>query len=256
MRVKVVGIGGIGSHIIEPIARLLASNGEDHILVLLDGDSIEAKNLSRQAFPANSVGAGKAQIAAAALQERFGSDNLTIGYDNVYLDEKNVSEYIDDGDWVVLCVDNHPTRRIVSHHCAEEIANVVLISGGNNVIVGGVEYPSLGNCQTYIRIDGAHITDPLHANHPEIESPSENDLHPNAKSCSEILAEGGDEVPQTLASNMFAANLMFASFSTLFMWANNIGDPPKILIGESRFDAAKASADAVFYRDAKGVKIK
>jgi len=255
MKVNIIGIGGVGSHIVEPIARLLSTAPDGpHLLVLLDGDKIENKNLVRQAFSEDSVGVAKAESAAHEAIRKFGvHKDLSIGFDTVYLNEKNVGEYIESGDWVILCVDNHPTRRLVSKHC-ETLDTSYLFSAGNNVVMNGVEYPSMGNAQTFIRVKGKNLTAPLTENHPEIENPEGGEPHPDDKSCDQILAEGGDEVPQTLAANFFAANLLVTGFSTLFMWARGITVPNK-LIQETRFDTLNGASEAILYRDAKGVEI-
>ncbi|MHA2264442.1 MAG: ThiF family adenylyltransferase, partial [Candidatus Thorarchaeota archaeon] len=95
MNVKVVGVGGIGTHVIDPVARLLESQPDGpHLLALLDGDKVEQKNLARQSFSQSDIGAGKAEIAAVGLRQRFSDDRIQIGFDTVYLDKENVKDYI------------------------------------------------------------------------------------------------------------------------------------------------------------------
>jgi tRNA A37 threonylcarbamoyladenosine dehydratase len=60
----IIGCGGVGSAIV-PSFCLLKSPGD---LTLIDGDTIERKNLNRQMFDAGQIGLNKAQ----ALAGRYG----------------------------------------------------------------------------------------------------------------------------------------------------------------------------------------
>jgi PRTRC genetic system ThiF family protein len=66
-----VGAGGTGSHILQSLARLAAhvrhQAGPPLDIVVVDGDTVESKNVGRQLFSRADVGVNKAQ----ALAERF-----------------------------------------------------------------------------------------------------------------------------------------------------------------------------------------
>src|SRR5437868_3076277 len=60
---KIIGLGGIGSHLAPALCRYLdALGGEDHLVVFIDGDAYEAKNATRQVF--DDIG-NKAEMSMA-----------------------------------------------------------------------------------------------------------------------------------------------------------------------------------------------
>ena len=58
-----------------------------------------------------------------------------------YVTEENIAQIITEKTYVLLAVDNHATRKLVSDHCGTK-ESVTLISGG----IGG----SMGHVQVYI----------------------------------------------------------------------------------------------------------
>lgn len=71
IRLVLVGAGGTGSHVLQSLARLAVhvrqQPGPTLDLVVIDGDTVEPKNVGRQLFSPGDVGRNKAQ----ALAERF-----------------------------------------------------------------------------------------------------------------------------------------------------------------------------------------
>lgn len=91
----IIGCGGVGSAIV-PSFCLLKSPAD---ITLIDGDTIERKNLNRQMFDAGQIGKNKALALAGkfgchALPEWFSRGKLRL-YRN---------------DWLLCLVDNHRTR--------------------------------------------------------------------------------------------------------------------------------------------------
>jgi len=196
MKVKVIGIGGIGCQLLLTLCRYLNYTQESlrgAVITLVDGDSFEPANSSRQAFvrPGN-----KASSAASLLSEMFPS--LAIRAEGVYINPKNCYSILQEGDIVFLCVDNFQTRHLVSERC-QDLENVLLISGGNEL--------EDGNIQVYLRRDREDLTLPL-ANefHPEIEEPA--DKHPEELGCAEAV----ESIPQLLFTNNAVATAMLNAF--------------------------------------------
>lgn len=90
-----IGCGGVGSAIV-PSFCLLKPPAE---ITLIDGDTIETKNLNRQMFSPGQVGRNKAQALAERYQCRFIPQWFARGK---LRHERS--------DWLLCLVDNHRTR--------------------------------------------------------------------------------------------------------------------------------------------------
>lgn len=194
-KIKVIGIGGIGGCLLPLLARYSNFSLEQVEITLVDGDRFEEKNATRQKF--ESLG-NKAEVVSTALQKEF----LRVVFNSrpLYLTTDNIVENIRENDVIFLCVDNHATRKLVSDRC-EELDNVVLFSGGNEL--------TDGNVQIFIRKDGENITLPLTSSyHPEIQFPSDD--NPAEGSC-ESLAESEPQILFT--NNAIAAAMLNAYFA-------------------------------------------
>lgn len=172
-----------------------AYNGSE--ITLIDGDSYEERNNQRQEF--DELGY-KAEVTAERLRPLF--NNLLFVFKNEYVTPGNVYEIIREDDIVLMGVDNHATRKLVSDRC-EDMETVTLISGGNDF--------TDGNVQMYIRKNGEDITLPI-ANdfHPEIMEPA--DRNPADVGCGE-LAESEPQL--VIANNAMAAVMLSAFYSYL-----------------------------------------
>jgi molybdopterin/thiamine biosynthesis adenylyltransferase len=185
-----VGLGGIGGALAPVLARYLEHRpGPRSRLTLVDGDVFQPPNRERQPF--RRLG-NKATVTAETLAEQF--EGVSIRAVDQYLDPSNVAAAIDENVVVLLGVDNHATRKLVSDHCAT-LADVTLISGGNDF--------TDGNVQVYVRRDGRDVTHPLTAYHPEIAHPAD---HSPAELGCEVLYEAGE--PQLLFTNLAIASAM------------------------------------------------
>ncbi len=107
----IIGCGGVGSAIV-PSFCLLKSPGD---ITLVDGDSIERKNLNRQLFDAAQIGRNKAQ----ALAGRYGCR---------FLPEWFARGKISHGrnDWLICLVDNHRTRLEALEVCDEQGCQAII----------------------------------------------------------------------------------------------------------------------------------
>src|SRR5437868_946912 len=113
-RLKVVGLGGIGCAVLHYLTVFLKSLDRPLRLVLIDGDAFEAANTRRMVF--QKVG-NKAEIKAAEAAEWLGASDVSVVAVPEYVTAENVERLVRPGDHVFLCVDNHPTRKLVSEYC-------------------------------------------------------------------------------------------------------------------------------------------
>lgn len=197
VNIKIIGLGGIGSYLCDPLFRYLNSKNQDVNICLIDGDVYEIKNLDRQNF--SVVDRPKAEQKKDELASRF--TNCQLDSINGFINEFNVRNLIHENDFVFLCVDNHKTRNIVNER-VNELDHCVLISGGN-------DYTD-GNVQIFIKRDGHKITPSLTDYHPEILNYT--DQTPEEMSCEELH----NVEPQLIFSNLFASTIMVSAFYNIF----------------------------------------
>jgi len=206
-RVKVVGLGGVGSIAARYLAVFLASLEEPARIVLIDGDEFEPRNAERMLF---SRCGNKAAVVRDELLELVETGSLTIAAVEEYATVENLGRLVNEGDVVLLCLDNHATRKLVGDHCRSR-RDVCLVSGGNDDVgedgSGRFQRGTFGNVQNHLRRDGVDRTPPLDAFPPEIASP--RDALPGDVSCTEALLT----VPQILFTNLATASAMLNAFS-------------------------------------------
>lgn len=193
-KVKVIGLGGIGSCLIDPLCRYLNAGKDYAEVTVIDGDQYEEKNRERQQFHRCD---NKADVTAERLQKDF--PKLHVRSKGAYVTEDNVISLIREGDVVFLGVDNHATRKVVSDRC-QELDNVTLISGGNDYTDGNVIY--------YARRNGQDVTKSPTALYKKIAKPEDKnpgDLTNEQRQGCEREAETN---PQLLFTNLAIASSM------------------------------------------------
>ena len=197
MRAVVIGIGGIGSNLVESLCRTMVFSKGERVtkrLVLVDGDAYETKNRERQRYL--SIG-NKAEATKEWLQPLF--PELEIEAKPRFIDADGAYLFMREDDVIFLGVDNHATRKVVSDQMVK-LNNSLLISGGND------KYD--GNVQIHHRKNGEDVTPPLTHQHPEIEFPK--DRNPAELACGELIASGE---PQLLSVNWSIASLMLNAYT-------------------------------------------
>jgi CheY-like chemotaxis protein len=136
MAVIVIGLGGIGSALVEPLARYLNFRGEPKELLLVDGDSYEKRNLDRQRAGIEDIAVNKARTHAERLRREF--KDLEITWQDVFVTPANVKTIVNAGDFVLACVDNHATRKVLQDRCLRlRDMGKILAGNGFNVISAG-----------------------------------------------------------------------------------------------------------------------
>jgi hypothetical protein len=104
-------------------------------LTLLDGDDYAPINRERQSF--RTLG-NKAKVQAEELRTMFSDERLQISAVPSFVEQTNIKALIEEGDLVLVCPDNHPTRRLVISRCTE-LHRSVVISGGNDLVTGDAQ---------------------------------------------------------------------------------------------------------------------
>ena len=234
LAVKLIGLGGVGGIVARYAALYLASlaesTGAGIRLVLVDGDAFEARNSARMFFRAEG---NKAEGVREELLDYRGETRLSIAALPTYVTPGNIDRLVREGDVVLLAVDNHATRKLVSDFCERRRHRVCLISGGNDGVgedsTGRETRGTYGNCQIFVRRDGGNATPPLTAHHPEIRDPA--DRLPTDASCLDLVAT----VPQILFANLAVASAML---STLWLYLRSrrdvVGDERRPVDGDAR----------------------
>lgn len=146
----VIGTGGTGTHLVEPLARLLAYHEDGpRTLTLVDGDKYEEGNMNRQLFDEKFLGKNKAEATAERLEfckpEEGKEHSIDIRVAPQYVDgerfSKLLSEIVEDKNEMVLVitsVDNHATRSAIIRVLEHELKNFLFLSPGNDYSHGQV----------------------------------------------------------------------------------------------------------------------
>jgi len=198
--IKVIGLGGVGGIVARYTAVFVASMQKDARLVLIDGDKFEPSNSSRMLFGRHG---NKAGVIQRELKPRFIHSKLSLQVVKEYVRPDNIGTLLRSGDIVILCVDNHATRKLVDDHCAK-LRNITLISGGNDGVgkdsTGSARRGTYGNVQVHVKRNGQVHSASLSQYHPEIQNPG--DKLPHELNCTELIASK----PQILFANLAVAS--------------------------------------------------
>lgn len=189
-RITIIGLGGIGSHLADDVARLLVARGDDATLTVVDGKHYEARKRTRQAF-------AEAGNKAAAKQRELRTAFPTLRVEAMaeFLSPENAAFVILPSEIVLVCVDNHRTRKLVAD-VAATVEDCTVIAGGN-------DSGTYGTVLVHLRRNGADVNPPITVDHPEIANPA--DRAPWEMSCEELAAAGETQV---LATNVAVASAM------------------------------------------------
>jgi molybdopterin/thiamine biosynthesis adenylyltransferase len=193
----VVGLGGIGSHLVEPLARYVVAAAPETTLKLVDGDAYSLSNLARQRAVESHIGGNKAEVQAELVRRAL--PRLKVVPVPQFVHARNVRDLVTEGSCVLSCVDNHATRKLLND-AVSRLRSGLLVSGGN-------EYRD-GSVQVYVRNGGKNRTNPLDKFHPEIAAPEDD--NPADLTCEELQSLPSQE--QIIFTNLTAAALMLNAF--------------------------------------------
>jgi PRTRC genetic system ThiF family protein len=224
----IIGAGGNGGYLIPNLVRQIAlqnralkfENRAQHTITIIDADSVEDKNLTRQNFIQRDVGHNKAEVMANRYGMAFG---VEITYIPEYLASTNMLKGIIKSDRnipvVIGAVDNNATRALV-YEVFKETKGMFWLDAGNEEWAGQV----VAGYNASKEVDKANKTPHL------FNLPSLADIYP------EIL-DGGDKLPgdmscaeravsnpQNIQTNQNAANLLMNFCNTILTAKSEEGD--------------------------------
>ena len=161
-RITLFGCGGTGGALLQTLCRLIYGLHHDRrgrfpreprtgyfredpktplgvpTLLIVDGDTVEEKNLLRQPFVPKDLGRKKAIVLAERLGAAYGID--VSAYPHYVGRDTPLETLVEPGGIAVGCVDNTPTRALL-HHALSAYDDVIYIDAGN----AGVPLPDPGN---------------------------------------------------------------------------------------------------------------
>lgn len=166
----VVGCGGTGSRIIQPLIQEIkqARAQINPCLYLVDGDDVEFKNLSRQNFIEPDIGRNKAIVMAerygAALDfpvvahpEFIKSNGYMISDINKSAREQDMRPMNNTRKLVIMCVDNINARLMILNQC-----------GPDDVIIDAGNEDTFGQVSIFDKVSLPHLSN-RHKQHVELK---------------------------------------------------------------------------------------
>lgn len=201
MNLNIIGLGGTGSLLAEPLIRYAVSQEILDKVTFMDGDRYEAGNIGRQSFASAYVGTNKAAYSAIKFGKMF--PDYKFDFVDRFIGKADLHEFIKSGasEATFVCVDNHYFRRIIDEHVCG-LRDHLLVVSGNDLMTGQV--------QTHQRVSGANITKhTVCSKHSEVASASSSEDR-SGMSCEQLsqLPSGG----QVIAANMMSATIMLSHF--------------------------------------------
>ena len=204
VRFKLIGAGGTGGIVARYglmfVAALANSQRCNASFSILDGDDFQDSNRSRMNF---SHDGNKAAVLCDDLIDLVIESSVTLTAVEEFVTADNLPRLFHNGDIILLTVDNHATRKLVSKFCEHELDEFALFSCGNDGIEedssGRALRGTYGNCQIYLQ--GRYESPSLTRYHPEIDNPVDK-LPTDIKHCTDIMAS----TPQILFANLAAAS--------------------------------------------------
>ena len=238
----IVGVGGTGGYVLQQVARLLyALHAQGRVapdVWLVDGDTVEEKNLLRQSFLPVDVGQNKAEVLAKRYSHAYG---LPIAAAGTYLTPETKLRELVCGPprpyqghdaiasekttpIVVGCVDNAPTRRML-HEQLRTWENVVYVDAGNGSVTVPDDPEHIDRYQLAkikesgwdgqvvcgVRKHGHDVLPFPGEVFPDLITPDDDERLPTEIRCGEVVVDH----PQRFVTNLTAATCVLQYLHTL-----------------------------------------
>ncbi len=223
----VIGAGGTGTYFLKEFSRFLSGKSDLPVasLTIFDGDTVEHKNLERQAFTEDDLGQNKAAVMAEVLNSSFDLNWEAVG--EYLLKPGQLKEEVGTGTVPIIigCVDNHACRLVVEEYVSS-VENCFYLDSANEFDTGEVIFS--------YRVKNKQISPCRSHYFPKIREKSKAR---NEISCEEL----NNVAPQHIATNMAAGNILLTEVCALF---DNLPHP-----GMVTFDLSMYSQEYVPYKE-------
>lgn len=200
--IAIIGTGGTGGNLVSLVARMLSATYMDTTLLLVDGDSVEEKNLKRQPFSKRDIGMNKARALAKKVEATY---DCKVEYSSNYIlsiEDMNALFERHRNPIIIGCVDNHKCRKVL-HDWFEQAKNCIYIDVANE--------DTWGDCFVSFKISDKKLFKTRGDMFPEV-------LLDSNKSVVEMSCEELSNVsPQFLKTNSMAANIVFNALDSILV---------------------------------------
>ncbi len=234
MKIAIVGCGGTGSAFIEKFTRYLAAFRKHNLpiekLLIIDGDSVETKNLKNQAFMPEDVGYKKSAVLADCMNgflNDAGSDFIYQSYGEYLVNHQELMDIIGatgEKDELVIIIgacDNHACRLLMEDvFFDEKLPNVFLYDSANEFKTGEVVFAH--------KIKSRVLSEPRSKLFPDVLSGDLRNV--TEMSCEEL----NNVAPQHILINQLAA-------LQLMMGLTSFLEDGKMMSGVSYFNASMST---------------
>lgn len=218
-RVVMVGCGGTGSHLLPNILQYLSAEAlrgrPMPEIILVDGDTVEQKNLVRQKFTSGDLGMNKAAALARRYAGAFGT-KISV-YEGFIENEETLQELAPIGKFTLIigAVDNHRARLIIWEYYNRTVSRgvpIAWVDTGNESWHGqailGLDC-GYNSRSPYVKWDQANIGEQI----APIKLPTFFNVYPDEvmrigstplvpqNDCAQMVEEN----PQTIQANMMSS---------------------------------------------------
>lgn len=227
----VVGSGGTGTYFLKEISRYLSSKKRDSVasMYIIDGDIIERKNLSRQAFIDDDIGRYKAEVMAEVLNDQFGLKWLAVS--DYLFNTDQLQKLVETGTIPVIigCVDNHGCRLLLEKFFYAS-KNCIYFDAANEERAGECVFSAVVNDVVYSPCRSYYFPDILKG----------DTRGRDTISCEEL----NNSAPQHILANMTSGLQLLSAFVQFF-------EDGTITTGYSVYDAFRFMNKAYSAKDCK-----
>ena len=192
----IVGCGGTGSALLYFLSRFLFNLDKDVLVTLVDGDTVEQKNVTRQSFVPGDIGENKAKVLSNRYLNLLG---LQMSYCDKFIETSDDLWdliYNDKFPIIVGCLDNTLARSHLDKCCKNLYSGAYLDAGNaehHGQVVLGLKYRN------------NNVLQPVGYYFPELIVPEERGY---TMSCADL----GD---QTMSANMLSAHVLYSYIANI-----------------------------------------